>query len=370
MCPLSVWARDLGVIPESVEAIAGRVLHEVRQRVARTAPAPTPSEISTIMGSVLEACEERLRRDPATAALVPLAQVFGRRKWVDAAARLHRWAGDRSPHRAAPPSRQSASGSIPIADAVLPLGDERSWHVPALRLSGRPDHAALASDGAVEIVDFKSGNIFDREDVRSSVVTQLHLYALMAQHVTGRPVRLFVHGRRRVSIEWNDTARGMVSERLTTFSTKYPAGRLLSASEVSHPGSQCVGCRLRAQCSGYLSGVSVWWPNTGTNPRPLPLDAWGTVLSCDRDAAGWTLRLSDPIGRTVVISGIDDRHGVKDVQKGEEIFAFGLGAGEDEFMHGRALQPRSFHEHSPSPRWRSSPCAQFHRGRIVEAIKS
>ena len=42
-------------------------------------PTPTQSEISAIMGCVVEACEEQLRRDPATASLVPVASAFGRR---------------------------------------------------------------------------------------------------------------------------------------------------------------------------------------------------------------------------------------------------------------------------------------------------
>jgi hypothetical protein len=42
------------------------------------------------------------------------------------------------------------------------------------------------------------------------------------------------------------------------------------------------------------------------------------------------------------------------------VYAFGLAAGEDQFMHGRPLHPRAFHEHSPSPRWESAPCPRFY----------
>jgi len=348
-------------LPESIEMIVGRVLHEARERYTSTAGTAGAEGVSTLLKGIVQEYEERLGSDPATASLTPLAHVFGRRKWIDAEIRLRKWAG--TSVRQARQDAQRLVGQFSASASALgetPLGIERTWSVPSLRLVGRPDLARLADDGAIEIIDYKSGNIFDRDGIHQSIVTQLKLYALMANFITGRNIRLFVHARQNVAIEWNELEKAKLSERVESLSNGYVAGIVMPATAVSSPGTHCIGCRLRAQCPRYLREMPDFWPNNGENPRPLPLDAWGVVRDQVRDSRGWTLNLDDPAGRQVVISGIDERHGIHEGRLGRNVYAFALAGGEDRLMHGRSLHPRAFHEHSPSPRWESSPCPTFY----------
>jgi CRISPR/Cas system-associated exonuclease Cas4 (RecB family) len=362
MCPLSVWAQNRGALPESVEITVGRILHDVRAHFVASTEGQDAPRLASLLSDTVAEYEQRLRSDPATACLTPIRQVFGRRKWSDAEARLRRWSTAPPIQRGPRQGGHSLGESLTTVRPTISFGVERPWNVPALRLRGRPDEACVAPDGSIEIVDYKSGSIVDRQGVRSSVATQLHLYALMAEYVTGRSVRLFVHGRQRISIEWDESRRAQTSERVQSASIKYSPGTVLPANQVANPGSHCVGCRLRAQCPRYLHEAPTWWPNTGAHPRPLPLDVWGTLRARGRDSVSSILHLDDPAGRRVVISGIDRRHGVDTIVADEEVYAFGLAGGEDQFMHGRPLHPRAFHERSPSPRWESAPCPRFYVG--------
>lgn len=357
-CPLSVWAEKAGVLPESIEVVVGRILHDVRARY-RSISRDASTTLDALLSDVVEEYEIQLRDNPDTAALIPIPQAFGQRKWVDVKLRLRAWAESRLPTRA-PRSREMGArepGGTPSSS--LRLGDEAPWNVPNLRLRGRPDHVSIAPDGALEIVDYKSGNVFDREGVLPPVVDQLHLYALMSESLTDRPVRLSVQGRQGIPIEWGESERTAIVSRLSSLSEAYPAGELLDASTVARPGSNCVGCRLRPQCERYLHDVPRWWPNTGEHPRPLPLDSWGTLRHRSPGPLGSTLHIEDAAGRTVLISGIDPRHGVETAEVGDEVYGFTLAAGEDQFMHGRWLHPRAFHERSPSARWRSATSPAF-----------
>jgi PD-(D/E)XK nuclease superfamily len=358
-CPLSVWAEKAGELPESIEMVVGRILHDVRARY-RLVSREAPTALDELLVDVVEEYETRLRGNPDTAGLIPVPQVFGQRKWVDVKLRLRAWAEGQLPTRARR-SREAVTGQDGITpSSELRLGDERPWNVPRRRLRGRPDHASLTSDGALEIVDYKSGNVLDREGVLPSVVDQLHLYALMSESLTDRPVRLSVQGRQRIPIEWGEAERAAIVSRLSSLSDDYPAGALLDASTVARPGSNCVGCRVRPQCQSYLHDVPCWWPNTGEHPRPLPLDSWGTLRRRSSDFSGSTLHIEDAAGRAVLISGIHPRHGVDTVDVGDEVYGFTLAAGEDQFMHGRWLHPRAFHERSPSARWRSAASPIFY----------
>jgi hypothetical protein len=71
-----------------------------------------------------------------------------------------------------------------------------------------------------------------------------------------------------------------------------------------------------------------------------------------REAAGWTVRLLDRAGRDVVVRGLKDSHGLDAASVDSEVFLFNLEATEDLAVHGRKVQPRAFHERSPSTRWR------------------
>ena len=56
-----------------------------------------------------------------------------------------------------------------------------------LRLRGRPDWSAPASDGCIEVVDFKTGRIADLDGkLLEDHVVQVQLYALMIESIDPR----------------------------------------------------------------------------------------------------------------------------------------------------------------------------------------
>jgi hypothetical protein len=222
------------------------------------------------------------------------------------------------------------------------------------------------TDGAIEVVDFKSGTIVDDgEEPLQRYATQVWLYALAIEKVLGTPpVRLYLEGGERVPVPWNIDVRESCTQLLTDVLDEFQQGDALSASEVGRPGPWCRLCRLRPCCPAYLDAVPKWWPNNGGAPRPLPLDVWGTVRDIRASAGGVTVEIEDCAGRSVRIEGLDERRGVDELDAGDAIYFFGLEATEPMIHHGSRLQPRNFHEMPPDGglKLRTATALQVYRG--------
>ena len=95
------------------------------------------------------------------------------------------------------------------AEACVGLGPEAWICSPELRIRGRADQVEWAPDGVLEISDFKSGFVAERDEgTIPGYALQLGLYGLAAEAVvTPSGMRLCVEGAERTRIEWPGYAR-------------------------------------------------------------------------------------------------------------------------------------------------------------------
>lgn len=365
-CPLSVLGllgRDpRGLLVLHPTTFFGLVLHHARQQVAEghwgTARDAQQAAREILAGAVGDA-EAALSSSQATEGLVPLRESVGRRTWNSRNREFERWAdGVTSVGKNEPPVRFTLNPwfvSTASADShQTTLGSEQTLSNRALRLRGRPDWSARVDKSLIEVVDFKSGRIMDADGrLLDEHVVQVQLYTLMLEATFPEAeVRPYLERVERVEVPWGDEERIRVMTRLKEASTRLPAGSRLEATELARPGEHCIRCRLRPMCPAYLSTAPSWWPDEHDSPRPLPLDVWGKVTSVVSQGDDLGVRLVDAGGRRVRIDGIDRRHRVAAVKRGEPAWFFDLQASEDRRQHGALVQPRNFHEHPPGPRWR------------------
>ena len=376
-CPLSVLgvrsARESEILVVHPTAYLGVVLHHVRQEVLEGrwgASTTARAAADAIFKAALSEVEAALAVEPATAGLVPLRTAVGRRKWRTRTQDLWAWADSvPSVGTAAPPRLVAVLGArglraTPAVDSV-DLGTERSLSSHVLRLRGRPDWSGGGGRGRVAIVDFKSGQVFDRDgNLLEEHVTQLQLYALIVEEA--RPdvrVSLYLEQGARIPVPWGAGPRERIRARLASMSARVPRGARLPSSDVADPGTHCRRCRIRPCCPAYLATAPPWWPDRVENPRPLPLDVWGEIKSAKTDpTGGLSIRLEDAAGRAVRVDGLAPRHGAGSLVPGEQVWLFDLESSEDRSQHGVIVQPRNFHERPPGPRWSEARWCRVYSG--------
>ena len=365
-CPLSV----LGLLGANVDDLLvshpavflGMVLHHVRHEVleGRWAEAGDPRQAALeVFNETVEEAEAALRSDDATAGLVPLRESLGRRDWRSRTRDLERWAANvttSGTNELARPLRirRRPPSAAPSEPAHVKTGSEKILVNPDLRLRGRPDLSAHVDEESIEVVDFKSGWITDVDgQLLDEYVVQVQLYALMLEAAfPGTRVTPFLERIERVEVPWGERERVRVTERLREAASALPAGASLKSRDLARPGVHCRACRLRPMCPAYLDTAPTWWPDSRGNPRPMPLDVWGEIVSIQAEDEGVSVRLIDVAGRRVRVDGISRSHGVEVLSDGDTVWFFDLEASEDLSQHGALVQPRNFHERPPSPRWR------------------
>jgi hypothetical protein len=348
-CALSAWADEQKVLPDSVNAIVGRVLHAARERVLKgrlVGPKHTLQVRSAI--ETARRLEEASIEASDVPLGVPLIDAFGQRRWLQRTAWLESWALGLSGRH---PSTSVAHSSGGTPANSFALGVEQWWSSAVLRLRGRPDEARLTEGGHIEVTDYKTGFVVGRSGQISGIVeTQIHLYLLMAETLGGRPAQGVLHAGVTTAVPWDDDRRKHIQRRVSEFCARFPAGATIPATAAATPGAHCSGCSLRPRCESYLRQAPSWWPNTGDHPRPLPSDVWGRVSAVSEDELGLTVRIDDAAGRRVLVRGL--QHTSRpDVANLRALFLFNLEPTEDAVLHGRRMHPRSFHQRSPGPRW-------------------
>jgi hypothetical protein len=236
------------------------------------------------------------------------------------------------------------------------LGSEKAVSNPSLRLRGRPDWSARTGADEIEVVDYKSGRIKDREGhLLDEHVAQIQLYALMMEAAfPGTTVHPFIEQVGRMEVPWDSAKREQIGERLSVVSSQLPAGEILPASELASPGSHCKSCRLRPACAAYLEQAPDWWRADHDSPRPLPTDVWGSVTEVLNDLHRVSLRITDAAGRRVRVDGLRESHVVSTISRGDFVWLFDLEASEDTQQHGAIVHPRNFHQDPPGPRWKQA----------------
>lgn len=355
-CPLSVLGLEAGndLLPNRAEAVFGSILHHVLNQIAAGRWAGR-SDAVTAADYVLEWTLRSVERQSDTS-ISMLRDVLGRRRWGDGRRHLLRWAqrsGARDEGTEPEPLNlwlQSKRQGQPRDG--FDVGRERLVASRRLRLVGRPDFSRQAA-GSVHIVDYKSGRVLDASgEVFDEHLTQLRLYALVAEEAfPDSEVHLYVEHGVTELVRWDAHAREVVRERLEALSARLPAGRTLDAESLAHPGSHCVGCRIRHRCGTYLATVPSWWPDAPGNPRPLPLDVWGAIVDVRRLSEYVHVRLHAPVRGEVSIEGLAATWGIERLGMGSIVSFFGLASTEDLNQHGARIHPLNFHEHPPGPRW-------------------
>ncbi len=376
-CPTSVLGlltvgHD-GLLVSHPSAYLGVALHHVRHEIlkGRWGDATEPREAALLLlDMAVREAEAALRRDSATAGLVPLRQSVGRRAWTTRTRDLKQWAakltttGMGEPPRALTLSRSSAPPA-PRDAAHAATGCEQVLANPALRLQGRPDWSAHVGEGRIDVVDFKSGRHTDADGrPLEDHVVQVQLYAMLLESAfPGAHVRPFVEQVDRVQVPWGDRERSQLVERLRKVAEKLPAGAPLRARECAKPGAYCGRCRLRPVCTAYIDAAPTWWPDGVGHPRPLPLDVWGTVVNVQAVDDSDTVRLIDASGRRVRVDGLERSWGTTTQREGDAVWFFDLESSEDLEQHGAMIQPRNFHQSPPGPRWKRANRLRTYLGR-------
>ena len=362
-CPLKVFVNagaDPGTLPPSPRALYGIMLHHVREQIFAGRSGTARDSLSAffyVFDTASVQMDSFLESDPRLTRVRPLARTIGRVRWNTLRFELHRWAQrvetiltDEPPKPLLPlVSKQTDTYHKYAHIPYMEFGSE-AWIVcPSLRIRGRVDLITEASDGALEISEFKSGVILDdNENPIERHTKQVRLYALAAECVfPKRPIRIYLEGSERINVPWTDEIRLSISAELKEMLDRFPANAEHSARELGRPGTWCRGCQLRPICSSYLDAAPDWWMNTGNPPRPLPLDVWGKVQDLKRENETFTLEVVDSSGRIIRIEGLDPVRGIGTLQTGDLVYLFDLEPSEPLVLHGARIHPRNFHELPP-----------------------
>lgn len=133
------------------------------------------------------------------------------------------------------------------------FGSEVIVHAPKIRVSGRADLIRRGFDGAVEVLDYKSGTGMpskSRVDSPNSHTAQLALYALAIESIEpNTTVRLYLQRDETIPIDWNDSTRANFADELSSADLAFPSGHILNARDEARPGPHCRTCRLRPGCA-------------------------------------------------------------------------------------------------------------------------
>ncbi len=379
-CPLKVLVdpdETEGSLPHRPSALLGVLLHHVREQLLRGnwGDARLPENaFETILRSATDQLDDLLARDDRTRRLAPIARALGRVRWNVRTDVLRHWAklcGRRPTGNPPAPLTMRRRTATPADNDETPrieFGPEAWIVAPSLRLRGRVDQIARHADNAVEITDFKSGVVLDDDDrPLERHVDQVRLYGLAVESVLDGPreVRLFIQGRERFAVEWNDQFRQECVLDLDDILGGLPANAKLDARELGHPGSWCRSCRIRPVCPAYIGVAPSCWRDRGRTLRPLPLDVWGRVKDVSLVAARVRIEIIDPAGRSNFIEGLDPRRFLDEhLGPGDELYLFDLEPTEPTVQHGVPIHPRNFHELPPDGGLRMSQARslQIYRG--------
>ena len=233
------------------------------------------------------------------------------------------------------------------ANSTRLFGPEVLLISPTLRLRGKADWICRLADGAIEIVDFKTGVVLgENGEVKDEYVLQLQAYALMLrERVGGTEVRLFLDNGERTQIPCDDVSLDRAQERIEEFTSKFPESSTVHSVDVANPGPECASCGLRSSCSAYLDSAPDWWTDVPEEIEFAPLDIWGEISRVSEVDFGLTVHLKDQAGRSVKVDGLDSAHGLTRDSAGEQVWLFNLCAdNRRRGFKGQRPHPRIFHE--------------------------
>src|SRR5262249_24472152 len=164
----------------------GRLAHDFLEAAARYAFADrTPDRLKRELLRRLEALEDELRRDSATAGFARLEETVAPLEWRNFLHRLVRIASRVpvvSEDGTVRPSCNAIGSAAPSLNTLPAHGFWTELQISSerFRLSGRIDALEVRSEGQVTIRDYKTGVSADtRHQVHEDIAKQLRLYGLM-----------------------------------------------------------------------------------------------------------------------------------------------------------------------------------------------
>jgi putative RecB family exonuclease len=252
-CPLLFRLRAIDRLPEppSPAATRGTLVHAVLERLFDLPSAErTPQAAHALLGPEWERLREQ---EPALDGL--FAGQEDLTAWLEGAtALLSRYFTLEDPRRLEPAGRELR------CEVELPSG---------VLLRGIVDRLDIARDGALRVVDYKTGRS-PSEQFAASALFQMRFYALVLWHLRGvvpRRLQLVYLGDGRVVTFDPDESSLRATERVVD--AVWAAIR--SATVVEHfpatPSKLCGWCAHHARC-----------PSFGGTPPPWPTDAADRLL--------------------------------------------------------------------------------------------
>jgi PD-(D/E)XK nuclease superfamily len=342
--------------PPSPEAAFGRVVHSLMDLAARGQIQSTGSDAGAIISALdqlLRQEEMRLARAPIKPIYTDLQAALGPREWLKrrslAIARTRQVLASRPCS-----AREFEPSQIPGISLARALqsrnftASELPLESLTLRLRARLDFLSVSSDGLVEVIDFKSGNILDDEgEVEEVTALQLRLYGLAILELAPR-TRLELKvvspaGTTQVTFskEVIENTRAWLAERISSL----PTGEQIEANQLAAVGPQCWGCTARLVCPAYRAAVSDLWKRADLSTQ-LPLDTAGSIVEVEPSAAQTTtLRISDLAARIVKIHRLSPTiYSPTHFDRDSVYWFFNLASGEARLLNGKWRHPRNFND--------------------------
>jgi putative RecB family exonuclease len=261
-CPLLYRFRTIDRLPEppSPQATRGTVVHAALERLFDL-PAPR-RDPATARALVAPAWEELLAAEPELAALfADDADGSALRDWLTSAeALVERYFALEDPRRLEPAEREM------YVETVLASG---------LRLRGYVDRLDEAPDGALRIVDYKSGRA-PSEGFEAGAMFQLRFYALVLWRSSGRVPRmlqLLYLGSGEVLRYEPDVADLRATERKVEAVWLAIRRATETGDWRPRPGRMCDWCSHQALCPAF-----------GGTPPPLPTPVGAALPDDDTDS--------------------------------------------------------------------------------------
>lgn len=321
-----------GFLHAGPEAALGSLIH----RVAELWGKGEGIDPQSLFHQVAEESRIRLAQDPHTAHFADLATTMAHGAWLDA--------------RASAASKCRPRHDQTLQASTVPRGPSFGFEKPlssaGLRLSGKVDRIIRTGTTAFTIKDYKTGRIYDDDGaIKDDIAFQLRLYGLLfLDSNPGSHVTLVVVSGEEHLVSFTERDRADAMARLLAITSPLLPQTDVSAVAIAEPGPSCMHCKVRPLCPAYRRTAPNWWLSHPTDLSRIPADAWGTVIESKIVGGLLTLKIHDQSHRTVKISGLSDRHGIR-TAVGTPLWFFNLVAtGTGRSWNGQPFHPHAFHE--------------------------
>lgn len=255
-CPLLYRFRTVDELPEppSSAALRGTLVHQVLEDIFDLpAAARTIEKAQEMVGP---AWQELLAKEPEAAALFASAEELA--SWLKSAERLvGTWFGLEDPQRLEPRERE--------AFVETTVGDD-------LKIRGIVDRLDVAPDGAIRIVDYKTGRS-PAPQYEADTIFQMRFYALVIWRTRGvipAMLQLVFLGDGKILRITPTAAQLLATERKITALWEAIARAAQTGDWRPTPSRLCDWCHHQAVCPAF----------GGVAPEP-PADARERVLGAD-----------------------------------------------------------------------------------------